>query len=136
MSCRNVCKMCRRLVLSESVAFTDGNLVITIPAGSYNDGENYCIVVAQAIPETTTINAPVVIQVGDGPVLYPLTKTNCAQATACSIRTRTKYKTRVVTSADTGTFRLLGNLPCAPNNRLSAINGDGTPVAPSTRGGN
>lgn len=128
MACQNVCKLCNRLIISTSVAFTSGNLVITIPTGSYNDGEKYCIVVAQAIPDTTTINAPVVIQIGEGPVLYPLTKRNCTQATACSIRTRTKYSTKVITSADAGTFRLLGNIPCAPNNNLRAINGDGTPT--------
>lgn len=55
MSCKNVCKLCNRLVISQAVAFTGGNLVITLPAGSYNNGEKYCIVVAQSIPEATTI---------------------------------------------------------------------------------
>ena len=72
MSCKNVCKLCNRLVISQAVAFTGGNLVITLPAGSYNNGEKYCIVIAQSIPETTTINAPVVIQIGTGTTLYPL----------------------------------------------------------------
>ena len=53
MSCKNVCKLCNRLVISQAVAFTGGNLVITLPAGSYNNGEKYCIVIAQSIPETT-----------------------------------------------------------------------------------
>ncbi len=61
MGCKNVCSLCSKLVLSESVAFTGGNLVITIPAGSYQDGCKYCIVVAQRIPDETTIVAPVVI---------------------------------------------------------------------------
>ena len=42
MSCKNVCKLCNRLVISQAVAFTGGNLVITLPAGSYNNGEKYC----------------------------------------------------------------------------------------------
>ena len=66
MSCKPVCKLCDRLVLSQAVTFTGGTLEINLPAGSYNNGEKYCIVVAQAIPETTTINAPVYITSGPG----------------------------------------------------------------------
>lgn len=127
MACKNVCRLCDRLIISTAVAFTAGTgLVITIPEGSYSDGEKYCIVVAQAIPAATTINAPVFIQIGTGTELYPLNKCDCTQATACSIRTRTKYSTRVETSATTGVFKLLGRVACAPNNNLTAI--DGTAV--------
>lgn len=135
MACRTSCKLCNRLIISTAVAFTDGNLVITIPAGSYNDLEKYCIVIAQKIPDTTTINAPVVIQVGSGPVLYPVTKRNCTQLTASGVRTRTRYSMRVHTSVDTGTFRLLGDVCCVPTDNLRAINGDGTLVTQSTRKG-
>lgn len=127
MACKNVCRLCNKLVISTAVAFTGGNLIITIPAGSYNNCQKYCIVVAQNIPNTTTINAPVFIQIGTGATLYPLQKCNCAQATACSIRTRTKYCTRVATTPTGGAFRLLGDLCCAPNNNLHSINGT-TPV--------
>lgn len=123
MACKNVCKLCDHLVISTAVAFTAPNLVITLPAGSYENGEKYCIVVAQSIPDTTTINAPVVIQIGEGTELYPLQRCNCAQATACNIRTRTRYATRVVTTPTSGSFRLLGNVCCAPNNNLEAIDG-------------
>lgn len=135
MACQTVCKLCNRLVISTAVAFTEGTgLVITIPAGSYNDGEKYCIVVAQAIPSETTITAPVFIQIGEGTELYPLDRCDCSQATACNIRTRTKYSTRVVTDANTGTFRLLGRTCCAPNNDLQSING--TAPTTTTQGGN
>lgn len=127
MSCQNVCRLCDRLIISTAVTFTAGTgLIITIPEGSYNDGEKYCIVIAQTIPDATTITAPVFIQIGAGTELYALNKCDCTQATACSIRTRTKYSTRVETSATTGVFKLLGNIACAPNNNLTAI--DGTPV--------
>lgn len=129
MACKNVCRLCNKLIISTAVAFTDGNLVITIPAGAYNDNCKYCLVVAQSIPDDTTINAPVVVQIGTGPVLYPVTRRDCAPLTACGIRTRTKYSTVVHTSADTGTFRLLGNAHCAPNNNLRSLNGEGTPAA-------
>ena len=131
MACKNVCKLCNKLIISNAVAFTGGNLVITIPVGAYNECEKYCIVVAQSIPTTTTITAPVYIQIGTGAVLYPLQKCDCAQATACSIRTRTKYSTCVVTTPTGGSFRLLGNLCCAPNNNLRSINGT-APSAPAS----
>lgn len=129
MACKNVCRLCDKLILSTATTFTAGTgLIITIPEGSYNDGCKYCIVVAQTIPAETTITAPVFIQIGDGTELYPLNKCDCTQATACSIRTRTKYSTRVETSATTGVFKLLGNIPCSPNNNLTAIDGT-APVA-------
>lgn len=129
MACKNVCKLCPNLIISESVNFTAGTgLVINIPEGSYMDGCKYCIVVAQTIPAETTITAPVFITIGDGAELYPLNKCDCTQATACSIRTRTKYSTRVETSATTGVFKLLGRVACAPNNNLTAIDGT-APVA-------
>ena len=128
MACPTVCRLCKRLIISTAVAFTNDQLVITIPAGSYEDGEKYCIVIAQSIPEETTITAPVFIQIGEGTELYPLDRCDCSQATACNIRTRTRYSTRVVTDANTGTFRLLGKTCCAPNNDLVAING----TAPTT----
>lgn len=130
MACKPVCKLCDKLVLSQSVSFTGGNLEINLPAGSYNNGEKYCIVVAQAIPETTTINAPVVITIGAGTALYPLTKRNCAQVTACGIRTRTRYSVCVVTNATGGSFRMLGQPCCSPSNNLTSIDGT-APAAPT-----
>ena len=123
MACKNVCKLCDHLVISTAVAFTGGNLVITLPEGSFDDGEKVCIVIAQTIPEETTIAAPVVIQIGTGTVQYPLTTRCCAQVTACGVRTRTRYATRVATSATGGTFRMLGNPNCSPSYRLQSING-------------
>ena len=123
MACKNVCRICDRLIISQSVTFADGTLTVNIPAGSYNNGEKYCIVVAQAIPAATTITAPVVVTIGDGTVAYPLTGCNCAQLVACQIRTRTRYAARVVTTATGGTFRLLGRASCAPSNALTAIDG-------------
>lgn len=131
MACQINGEVCRHLVISSAVTFTAGTgLIINIPEGSYADGCKYCIVVAQTIPDATTITAPVFITIGDGTELYPLNKCDCTQATACSIRTRTKYSTMVETSATTGIFKLLGNIPCAPNNNLTAING----TAPTTAG--
>ena len=128
MACKNVCKLCRNLVISESVTFTAPNLIINIPAGSYADCDKVCIVVAQTIPAATTITAPVFITIGDGIVLYPLNNCDCSQVTACGLRTRTRYATRVVTTPTGGAFKLLGKTCCAPNNNLTAIDGT-APVA-------
>lgn len=123
MACKNVCRLCNHLVISTDVAFTGGNLVITLPPNTFSKGEKVCIVIAQTIPAETTITAPVVIQIGDGTVQYPLTNRCCAQVTACGVRTRTRYATRVVTSATGGVFRLLGNPACSPDYSLDSING-------------
>ena len=124
MACKNVCRLCDKLIISTAVTFTAGTgLVITIPSGTYADNCKYCIVIAQSIPTTTTITAPVFIQIGTGSELYPLNKCDSTQTTACAIRTRTKYSTVVETTATSGVFKLLGNLCCAPNNNLGAING-------------
>lgn len=134
MACKPICKLCDKLVISNSVTFTDGNLVINIPAGAYTNGCKYCIVIAQAIPAATTINAPVVITIGTGTQQYPLTRCNCSQVTACGIRTRTRYSTVVSINATGGTFKMLGHPCCSPNNVLNSINGTAptTPAAPTT----
>lgn len=98
MACKTSCRLCPHLVISDAVTFANDTLTINIPAGSYAAGEKYCLVIAQALPDTTTINAPVVITIGAGTTAYPLTDCNCAQATAESIHTRTRYATRVATS--------------------------------------
>lgn len=123
MACNNVCRLCKRFVISSAVTFTGGNLVINIPAGAYANGEKYCIVVAQTIPSTTTINAPIYVTIGTGTTLYPVTNKCCAQLTACAIRTRTKYSTVVSTTPTGGAFKLLGRPACAPNNNLTSIDG-------------
>ena len=128
------CRMCDRLVISSAVTFASGVLTINLPAGSYVNGETYCIVIAQSIPSTATINAPVVITIGDGTVQYPLVKRNCAQATACSLRTRTRYKVKVSTTSSGGSFRLMDNVCCAPSDALKSIDGT-APVSATETGG-
>lgn len=129
MACSNSCKLCRKLIISTAVTFTAATgLVVRIPEGAYNDNEKYCIVIAQRIPDEATISAPVYVQIGTGAALYPLVTRQCRTVTAAGIRTRTRYSTRVETTSDSGLFRMLGNPCCTPDNRLTAISGDGTPV--------
>lgn len=124
MACENVCKLCNKLIISDAVTYTaaTNSLTIDIPAGTYYRGQKYCLVVAQAIPDTTTITALVYISIGgDTTTLYPLVRCNCTQVTACSMRTRTKYSTVVVTDSATGSFKLLGDVPCSPNSALASL---------------
>lgn len=134
MACKPTCRLCSRLILSQAVTFADGTLTINLPAGAYQNGCKYCIVVAQAIPAATTINAPVVVTIGTGTEQYPLTNRCCAQLTACAIRTRTRYSAVVSTTATGGTFKLLGNACPCPTNNLTSIDGTApaAPAAPAT----
>lgn len=125
------CRLCDRLIISQAVTFTAPNLIINLPAGAFQNCERYCIVVAQAIPDATTINAPVFITIGAGTELYPLNQCNGVQATASGIRTRTRYATKVTTTATGGAFRLLGKICCYPTDSLTSIDG----TAPAAAGG-
>ena len=129
------CKLCDRLIISQAVTFTAPNLIINLPAGAYQNCEKYCIVVAQAIPDATTINAPVFITIGDGTELYPLNQCNGVQATASGIRTRTRYATKVTTTATGGAFRLLGKICCYPTDSLTSIDGTAPAADPGGGGG-
>lgn len=122
MSCPTYKRLCDRLIISNAVTFTGGNLVINIPAGNYQNKEKYCIVVAQNIPATTTINAPVVITIGTSATTYPLLNCDCANVTACSINRRTRYSVCVFTNISSGVFKLLGKIPCSQcSNYLASL---------------
>ena len=124
MSCKNICKLCDKLILSTSVTYNAPNLQIGIPEGSYYNNEKYCIVIAQNIPTETPVDAPVTISIVNGTQVYPLTTCDCRPVTARAIRTRTKYSTVVKTDATSGIFRLIGKLcPCTLTSGREFING-------------
>lgn len=126
MYCQNSCKLCNNLIISQSVTVItiDGTdtLVIDLPSRTYGDGCKYCIVIAQTIPTTATINMPVAFSIGGvTTTVYPFTRCDCSQVTACQIRTRTRYSTRVSTNATGGVFKSLGGLSCYPTNNLQSL---------------
>ena len=139
MACKSVCQVCKKLVISQAINFTDNTLIVDLPAGSYQDGCKYCIIFAQTIPQTATIESNVVFTIGSGTVQYPLVNRCCRPVTACGIRTRTKYSVVVETTASGATFKMLGNPACSPSNNLTAINGTApttdTPVTQAARKG-
>lgn len=135
MACKPSCKLCKNLIISTAVTVVtvDGTdtLVIDLPARTYSNGCKYCIVIAQTIPATATINMPVAFSIGgDTTTVYPFVRCSCDQATACSIRTRTRYSTVVSTNAVGGVFKSLGGLSCCPTNNLESL-----PVPATAAGG-
>ena len=131
MSCKPICKLCDKLIFSQAVTFAGGTLTVNLPAGSYQNGCKYCVVIAQTIPTTATIAAPVVFTIGTGTETYPLVNRCCAPVIACGIRSRTRYSVVVATDAAGGTFKMLGKPCCSPDYALPAIDG----TAPAAEGG-
>lgn len=110
-NCINNCRLCRNVVLSQAITFTGGNLVVNLPADSYGNKEKYCIVLAQAIPTTATVTAPVVFTIGTGTTTYPFINNCCEPILANQVRTRRIYSTKVITSVGTGAFKYVGECP-------------------------
>lgn len=126
MNCNNNCRLCPRIVISTAVTVVtvDGvdTLVIDLPAATYADSCKYCIVVAQAIPETATINMPVAFSIGGvTTTVYPFMNCNCVQVTACGVQTRTRYPVAVLTNTTSGVFRSLKHLCCYPAANLASL---------------
>lgn len=126
MACKPSCKLCKNLIISQSVTVVtvDGTdtLVIDLPVGTYGNNCKYCVVIAQTIPATATINMPVAFSIGGvTTTVYPFVRCECSQVTACAIRTRTRYSTIVSTNAIGGVFKSLGGLSCCPNNNLLSL---------------
>lgn len=120
MECIKNCRLCDKLILSLSVTFVDGSLVVNLPANSYGNGVKYCIVLAQSIPEETTINAPVVFTIGTDTTQYPFVNCDCTPVYASQVRTRRVYPTRVNTAVNDGVFKYIGQQQL-PSNATSVI---------------
>ena len=44
------CKICDKIRISTAVNVVGGNVVINLPAGAYNDGCKYCVIVDKDLP--------------------------------------------------------------------------------------
>ena len=132
-NCINNCKLCRKIVLSQNITFNGTSLVVNLPENSYENCQNYCIILAQSIPDTTTINAPVVFSIGTGTVEYPFVNCDCTPIYASQVRTRHKYKVRVNTAVNDGVFKYIGDC-CLPNNATTVAQSIPVPTtaAPAT----
>lgn len=126
MNCNKNCKICDSFVVSTSVTVVtvDGTdtLVIDLPAGTYPDRCDYCIVVAQAVPAAATIAMPVAFSIGGvTTTVYPFINCNCTQVTACGVQTRTRYPVTVSTNTVSGVFRSRRPLCCYPSTNLASL---------------
>lgn len=135
MKCAMNCRLCDKLILSQTITFTDDTLVVNLPANAYGNGTKYCIVLAQSIPAETTINAPVVFTIGDGTTQYPFVNQDCTPVYASQVRTRRIYPTRVNTAVGTGVFKYIGNCPL-PSNATTVIQSIPVEEAPATTNNN
>lgn len=122
MNCQNCPKrLCKNFILSQAVTFDGTNLVVNLPARNYGDGCKYCIVISQTIPDTATINAPVVFTIGtDTTTLYPFVNRCCEPILVTQVDTRNIYETRVNTSIATGVFKYIGDCKLPRTNNTSA----------------
>lgn len=121
--CNNNCKICNRIIISDSVSVVSvagvATLVIDLPATTAGGAEpylnrcKYCIVVAQTVPDAATIRMPVAFSIGGvTTTVYPFLNCNGTQVTACAISARTRYPAVVLTDVTGGVFRSIRNLNC------------------------
>lgn len=126
MPCKynNTCgKLCSHFAVTTAVAFTDGILVYTLPDNkTYSNGEKFCIVFGQAVPDETTRNAPVVFVVGTGTTQFPLLTRCGTPVTQGQIDTRRIYPTRVMTSAASGSLVALCDLGYSSATPFASLN--------------
>lgn len=130
-NCINDCSLCRKLIISQAINYdaTTNTVIVDLPAGSYGNCCTYCIVFAQSIPASATINAPVVFSIGSGTTQYSFLNCDCTPILASQIRTRRKYKVRVSTSIGSGVFKYIGKC-CLPSNSTTVV--QSIPVTTST----
>ena len=119
------CKLCSRSIISQSITFNGTSLVVNLPTDNYGNKQKYCIILAQSIPDETTINAPVVFTIGTGTVQYPFVNNDCTPILASQVRTRRVYRTKVNTGVNDGVFKYIGDC-CLPSNSTTVV--DSIPV--------
>lgn len=124
--CNNSCNECHRKIYSDGVSVVTVNdvdtLVVDVPAQSFSNCQRGCLVVTQNIPATATITMPVAISIGGvTTTVYPVVNCNCDPVIACQLRTRRRYPFVVKVNDTSGTFKILRNLSCAPQNNNGVI---------------
>lgn len=111
MACATSCQMCDRLIVAQNITYAFGVLTINIPAGTYNSGEKYCLLISRNIPATASIGSPVVVTIGSSTTTYNLLKCNGGRATVRNMQSRRRYST--IFTADLGgggSFKLCGKV--------------------------
>lgn len=125
--------MCCKDILTTSVSVVANTLVLTVPASTFVNCQQYTIRLAQDIPATATNLMPVVIQIGTGTTQYPFVKKCGHNVYANQLRTRRRYT--VLTAADTARFVLCAGQLCGQNCGTVASLPVPTTEAPADGGG-
>lgn len=115
-------KICDNIIISDSVTVTDGSVYIDVPERTFSNCEKVSLVVAQNIPDTATVNAPVYITIGGvTTTLYPLIACNGSTVTASMVKPRNKYSLVVIITGENGLFKLTCPICGQNSNNLSVI---------------
>ena len=131
--CNNECKLCDNFIISQAVNFSDNTLIIDLPNRAYGNNCKYCIVIAQTIPDSATISAPVVFSINGSTTTYPFVNCDYTPIYASQLKTRRIYKTCVNTAVNTGVFKYVGRckLPCPTVTLNTTIPAPTTPTTPA-----
>lgn len=109
-----------RTILTTAVAVSGNNLVLTVPAMTFENCRDYIIRIAQDIPLTATNLMSVAIQIGAAPTLYAVVRQCGHNLYANQLRTRRNYRLKVV--ADVQRFVLTcGELKCGNCGTIATI---------------
>ena len=103
MKCKG--RLCPNFVISNSVTVSADNLTVNIPSLACLQG---CLVIAQTIPDTATINLPVVITVGTDTTEYPLVDKCGVQLSAGCLDVRTSYPYHFISANTQSIFKICG----------------------------
>ena len=123
MSCNTACRECDRKVYVSTITFAAGTLTLNFPDSmSYVNGCKYCFVLTTDLPDTATVNAPVVVTVGAGTTTFPLLDRCGRQVVVQQLRTRRRYPVRISTTATGGSVTVLCCLPDVDGTTLAALN--------------
>lgn len=111
MSCNRIsreCGVCKNLVSVISATITAGKLVLNIPAGTYQNNQEVCLLISQALPVSNT-PIPVVITIGGTATQYPFINKCGNSVYSDQIRSRQIYCTSF--KSDTKLFKYNGCKP-------------------------
>lgn len=123
MSCNTACRECQRKIYVSTITFAADTLTLNFPDSmSYVNGCKYCFVLTTDLPDTATVNAPVVVTVGAGTTEFPLLDRCGRQVVVQQLRTRRRYPVRISTTATGGSVTVLCCLPDVDGTTLAALN--------------
>ena len=111
---------CNCNIINTTAVAVDGtNLVLTVPAMTFDNCKRYTIRIAQAIPATATNLMNVVIQIDVGTDLYPIIRKCGHYLYADQVRANRNYT--VLTAADSSMFVLVCGLVCGCNTGTETV---------------